>query len=257
MRMNQRKKVLSVLLAILFFAVGLAALQRNNIAALISFARFSQEELEEKIADNDQKIKDSVNNLPDVIIRDITEEEKEALRDGTMTQEELIESLIKPVEKPDPVPEQKPPETPEMQQQQKENPAVIPQPEPQPGNQQKAEYEKKLSVALAKVYVLREEFLLKLDALQAEALAEYGALPEEERSASKLTGLVGKYLSKGLDLEKQCDKKMDEILNELESLITENNGDSSLPQTVFDAYVEEKSLKKALYMEKLKKRGLV
>lgn len=255
--MSRRKKVFAALLVFLLLTVSLAVWQRNNIAALLSFARFSQEELEEKIADNDQKIKDAVEQLPNVTIRDITQEEKDALRDGTLTQEELIEDLIEPVAKPEVKPEQKPEQQPEIQQPQDEKPAVTPKPEPQPEDQTKAEYEKKLSAILAKVYVLREEFLLKLDDLQAEAIAEYRALPEKERSASKLTGLVGKYMSKGLDLEKQCDKKMDEILVELEVLIQENNGDTSLPQTVFDTYVEEKSLKKALYMEKLKKRGLV
>lgn len=254
--MSRRKKVLAALLAILLLIVGLVAWQRNNIAALLSFARFSQEELEEKIAENDQKIKDAVEKLPDVTIRDITEEEKQGLRDGTLAQEELVESLIKPVDKPAPEPQQKP-EEPVVQQPQQENPDVVPQPEPKPEEQVKAEYEKKLSAVLAKVYVLREEFLLKLDSLQADALAEYRALSEEYRSVSKLTGLVGKYMSIGLDLEKQCDQKMDEILIELEELIKENNGDPSLPQTVFDTYVEEKSLKKALYMEKLRKRGLV
>lgn len=238
-----------VLLSILLLIVGLAVWQRNNISALLSFVRFSQEELEEKIADNDQKIKDAVEKLPDVTIRDITEEEKEALRDGSLTREELTENLVKPVVKP----EQKP----QTVQPKPQTPAVDPTPQPTPEEQAKAEYEKKLSAVLAKVYVLREEFLIKLDALQAEAIAEYRALPEGERSASALTGMVGKYMSRGLALEKQCDQRMDEILVELEALIQENNGDESLPQTVFDTYVEEKSLKKALYMEKLKKRGLV
>lgn len=254
---DTRKKVLfSVLLAVLLLLISLTVWQRNNIAAVLSFARFSQEELEEKIADSDQKIKDAVEKIPNVTVRDITEEEKEALRDGTLTQEELVENLIKPATKPETEPEQKP-QTPEREQPQSQKPVVPPQSEPKTEEQMKSEYEKKLSAVLAKVYVLREEFLIKLDQLQAEAIAEYRALPETERSASKLTGLVGKYMSKGLELEKQCDQKIDEILVELEALIQENNGDTTLPQTVFDTYVEEKSLKKALYMEKLKKRGLV
>lgn len=267
--MSRRTKILlGIILAV---AIGVGALcvwQWNNISAAISFLRFSQQELEEKLEQNDQAIKDAVNALPDVSIRDITQEEKDALREGTLTQEELIDNLLKPEpkpdtpdtkqetgenepEKPDVVskPEQNVPDTPEQKPEQP--------PETQPEPPVQSEYEKQLAAIIAEVYVLREEFLIKLEDLLEEAKALYKSLPAEERTKSKMVPLVADYMARGVNMEEQCDAKIAEILNRLETLVRENNGDPNLAQTIFDTYVNEKSIKKAWYMAELKEKGLV
>lgn len=265
--MRKSKKVFcGVLLAV---AIGVGALvvwQWNNISAALSFLRFSQEELEEKLAANDQVIKDAVAANPSVTIREVTEEERAALRDGTLTQEELAQSLLqKPESKPEPEPEpeqspkteanpqakpeQKPPETSEPAQQPQSEPEVSTQPE-------QSESEQKVNELIAKVFVLREEFLIKLDDLMAQAKADYWALSPEERSGSKLMGMVSSYLAKGNALEKQCDAQIEAIATELSQIIREHGGDLTLPQTVYDTYIEEKSLKKAWYMNELKRIGV-
>ncbi len=264
--MSFKKKIICGTLLLVIAGVGaLAWWQRNNISAALSFARFSQEELETKLTENDQAIKNAVADNPSVNIRDITDEERAALREGTLTQEELVQSLLKPAtppekdsapsakpeQKPEAKPEQKPEgDKPHSQTTQQTAPSVSAQPEPN-------EYEQKVNALMAKVFVLREEFLIKLDELQAAAIADYKAIPADQRTTSKLASLVSGYLAKGLDMEKQCDAKIEQIVLELEQFLQENGGDLTLAQTVYDTYVEEKSLKKAWYMAELKKRGFV
>lgn len=255
--MRKKKRIVcGVLLAVVIGVGALTVWQWNNINAALSFVRFSQEELEEKLEANDQAIKDAVEANPSVTIREVTEEERAALRDGTLTQEELVQSLM---QKPEPGPEQpsKPQTTPQQtkpEQKPADESRNTPQSQPNP-EPEKSEYEQKVNALIAEVFVLREEFLIKLDNLKAAAIADYRAIPVEERNAKALMSLASGYIAKGLDMEKQCDARIEAIVVELEQVLQENNGDLSIAQTVYDTYVEEKSLKKAWYMAELKKVG--
>lgn len=253
--MSRFKKILCTILAVLLLGAGvLVWWQWDNIAAVITGLRYSTQELEEKLAQNDQVVKDAVAAIPEITVRDLTDEERQALRDGTLTSDELVQSMTGGEKQPDtaaPDPEkptqQKPDPKPE-----KDDPPQQPDKTPE-----QLAYEQELSAVIARVYVLREEFLGKLDALMSQALAEYNAMSADQRTASNLTTLVSNYLSVGLDMEKECDARIEAIIVELETLLQKNNGDLSIAQTVYDTYVEEKSLKKAWYMAELKKRGFV
>lgn len=264
--MRLRKKIVcGVLLAAILGVGALVFGQWNNISAALSFVRFSQAELEEKLANNDRAIKDAVTQVPEVSIRDVTEEERAALRDGTLTQQDLVQSLLQPAqpqpEQPEKVPETKPTQEPEKQPEASSTSSPEQKPaESTPARQEtppQSEYEQKVNELVAEVLVLREEFLIRLDSLQAEALAAYKALPADQRSKSKLLSFASGYLSKGLAMERECDARIEAIVSELEQVLLEYGGDISIAEKVFDTYVEEKSLKKAWYMAELKKRGLV
>jgi len=253
---RKRKSVLISMFAVLVLSGGLIVWQWNNISAAINFARYSQEELESRLDQNDQTIKDAVQALPNVTIRDVTEEEKQALKEGTLTQEELVQSLIRDEPKPE-----KPPESKPAQQLPKVEDTPPPQPEQKPEQQEKpaeqSDYETKLNELIAEAYVLREEFLIKLDKTQAAAIADYKAIPADQRTTKNIATLVSGYMSKGLEMEKECDERIKAIVLKMEELLQENEGDLNIAQTVYDTYLEEKSLKKAWYMAELKKRGMV
>ena len=254
--MKRWMKILCIVLALLAaLLAGLYWWQRENLKAVKDATSHSSEELEEKLAENQQQIRDVVDAAPEIVVREVTEEERQALRDGTMTQEELIDRLLDPGEQSDstaaPGMEETPPgedakapaETPTL-------PAEQPKPVEDP-------YQKELSAIIAKVYVLREDFTMALDNMYDEAKAEYIALPAEKRTKSNLMVLASKYLSKATALEKECDARMDEIVADMEKLIQENNGDMSLVDTVVYSYANEKSLKKSWFMSKIQEKGLV
>lgn len=227
-------------LALMVLALGALAWRfREELRAFQIARQYSTGELQEQLDSTDQTIRDAVDASGDITVRAPTDEEKQALRDGTMTQDELVGRLTGGEEKA--ASDAKPEET--------EKPAE------EPDAQQ--EYQKALSALIAKVYVLREEYTNALEDMETAAKADYYALPEGQRSVSKLAPLVSGYLAKATALEKECDGKMDAVIAEMEQLIKENNGDMSLTDTVFDTYVKEKSLKKAWYLSRLQEKGLV
>lgn len=253
--MKRWMKILCIVLALLAaLLAGLYWWQRENLKAVKDAASHSSEELEEKLAENQQQIRDVVDAAPEIVVREVTEEERQALRDGTMTQEELIERLLDPGEQSDSTAAPGMEETPPGED--AKAPAktlTVPAEQPKPAEDP---YQKELSAIIAKVYVLREDFTMALDNMYDEAKAEYIALPAEKRTKSNLMVLASKYLSKATALEKECDARMDEIVADMEKLIQENNGDMSLVDTVVYSYANEKSLKKSWFMSKIQEKGL-
>lgn len=251
--MKRWKKILyGGLILLLLLMAGLCLWQKENIMAIRDGLQYSSEEIEEKLQENQQTIQDAVSAAPEVVVRDVTEEEKQALKDGTITQQELVDRLIAPEQVPSngngehlqsshqgsstPAEEENPV---------KESPVMDP------------EYQKKVSAIVAEVYVLREQYTIELDNMYETAKAEYKRMSEKERTKEKLVDWAAGYMSKAIKLEKNCDAKMDDIVLRLDTLIRENNGDLSLVDTVVYTYASEKSLKKAWYMSELEKRGLV
>lgn len=253
-RKRRRRHTGLIVLAVLLAAAATVAVwQENNIIALKEFiSAGSQEEIEQKLEQNQQAIADAVEKNPEIVVRDLTEEEKQALRDGTLTQEEIADRLTGTQTE---APKE---ETPKNEQSKEETPAEPPKQEEKPAEQPaESDYQKQLSAVVAKVYVLREKFTIELDNMKNEAAAEYKAIPEADRTSGKLTDFAKKYVKRAAELEKQCDREMDAIVVELDTLINANNGDYSIIDTVIETYASEKSLKKAWYMAELKKRGFV
>lgn len=267
-----KKIVLGVLLLLLLAGAVLFWWQKENLKALKDGLQYSSEEIETKLQENQQTIKDAVDSRPEVVVRDVTDEERAALKDGSLSQEELIDRLINTetetsaVPRSPPKPEQAQPTETQPQQPAKpaqeqpaDKPAGVPPPVQPPAEQPTAEdeYKKKVSAIIAEVYVLREQYTIELDNMFNTAKSEYVAMSKAGTSKDKLISWATGYISKASNLEKSCDKKMDDVVLRLETLIRENNGDLSLVDTVVYTYANEKSLKKAWYMSELEKRGLI
>ena len=264
--MKRRTKIgLGVLGCLALTIGGVAYWQWNTVEAVIQATQYTAEEIEEKQKANKEKVQTIVDADPSITVRDLTEEEKQALREGTMTQEELTEKLVEAVS-PQPIPETTEPaqeETPARTepQQPAAPPAASTQPETPPAEEtpaeapEQAQWQKDLSALIARVYVLREEYTIALDNMQAQATEEYRGM--KNRTKKNLVKFAQSYVSEALALEKKCDKQMDEIVAQMETIISENGGDMTLVDTVVETYASEKSLKKAWYMAELEKRGWI
>lgn len=245
--MKRRKTILCTILVLL--AVSLAGLfwwQRDNLKAIHAATQHTSAELEEKLEENQQMIQEAVKAAGEVTVGEITEEDRQAFRDGSMTQEQLVERLTNGGEGE---PREEPAST-----SRSESDGTPP---PEPPKPAENTYQKELSALIARVYVLREEYTLALDTMYADAKAEYLALPAEKRTKTHLLKMARGYLSRASALEKECDGKMDEIVRAMEKLLRENDGDLGLVDTVVYTYANEKSLKKSWYMSKLEQKGLI
>ena len=243
--------------AIIGILIILAALVlwhfRAELHALSVARQYTPEELEDQLAGNDQTVQDAVDAAPDVSVRAPTEEERQALKDGSITEEELIQRITEggsgnsgisdsAASGPSTSGGSAAPTAPANQL---------------PVSSQEPSYSQQLSALVARVYVLREEYLNALANMESAAKADYRAIPESQRTARRLASLASGYLSRANALEKQCDAQMDAVIGEMERLIQQNHGDMSLPQTVYDSYANEKSLKKAWYLARLEEKGLI
>lgn len=245
--MKRRKTILCTILVLL--AVSLAGLfwwQRDNLKAIHAATQHTSAELEEKLEENQQMIQEAVKAAGEVTVGEISEEDRQAFRDGSMTQEQLVERLTNGGEGE---PREEPAST--------SRPESDGTPPPEPPKPAENTYQKELSALIARVYVLREEYTLALDTMYADAKAEYLALPAEKRTKTHLLKMARGYLSRASALEKECDGKMDEIVHAMEKLLRENDGDLGLVDTVVYTYANEKSLKKSWYMSKLEQKGLI
>ena len=110
------------------------------------------------------------------------------------------------------------------------------------------EYNKKVADLVAKIYVIKANFVSTLSAFENQIISEYKALPEEQRTSATKAKIVSDNMSYVAGLEAQCDAQVKAVTDELTALIQENGKDTALVDAINTAYAKEKELKKAYYI---------
>ena len=103
---------------------------------------------------------------------------------------------------------------------------------------------------ISEIYLLRAEFLNKIDLMIADGTAEVEATPKEKRTLTFKIELMNRYMDRGNALEKECDARMELLLSELETALRQSGGDLSLIDEVRALYAQEKKLYKAELYQK-------
>lgn len=235
--MKKGKKRIFLVLAV--FAAAAAALcwwQRNNIEALMLSMRLSEKDLTTRIEDNVQKVTDASQRVPGITIRDLTDEEKAALRDNTLSREEIIAQMTTPQQSSETSGTQA--ETPDASQ---SAPAVS-QPAAADADRQK------LSEYIAEIYIMKEEYNTWLADANQAAIDEFNALPQEQQTTDQKYAIGMRYLNLALEKEKECDAEMAAIETAIRELLVKLGEDISMVDDLHAAYLEEKALKKAYYL---------
>ena len=243
-------------------AAGLCWWQWDNIRALKTSMEHSREDLSDLIEENDKRVEDVANRLP-VNVRDLTEEERQALYDGTMDWDALLDRLTgkdqpaegeKPGETAPPAGENAPSQPPSSSQPEVTQPV---QPETSPSMQPtqppeeaapSQEDEDLLARYIAEIYLMKAEYTKWLEDAYAAAIEEYVALPEEKRTATAKYEIGMRYMRQALDKEDECDGRMAELEEKILALLQKMGEDTSLVDEIRAAYKEEKELKKAYYL---------
>ena len=247
---------LALILAVLVFLAVFVLRHLDVFKPLLHSVRYSQSEIETQLEDSRRKVQEVTEKHPEITVRDLTEEEKQALREQTLTQEEAIALITgKKTEEP---PASEPAEPAQTTEPVPAEPAQTQESVPtEPSITQQQLYEQQLSELIAETYLMREEFTQKLDEIEARAKEAYHSLPEEKKTKKELVNFATGYIAEASALEEECNDRMDIIVFKMNQLITENNGDPAILDAVIEAYIQEKSLKKALYFTELQKRGWI
>lgn len=172
---------------------------------------------------------------PDIIVREPDEIELKDLSSGILSREKLIQDLVKDaVVKPKDFAENE-----------------------QTSQPVKSDYERRMAELIAEAYVLRDEYTMALERMYGEAEATLTTYVNESRSGDEINAQISSYLSRASSMEADCDGKIDRIVNEMNVLIEENNGDTTLVDTLVETYVSEKATKQVWYLSRLQEKGLI
>lgn len=248
------KIFLGIVLALVLAGAGLWRWQRNNIDALRKSVKMSSEELTEQMQQQASNVADTAQKAG-VTVRDLTDEEKEALYTGQLSREDLIhrisgnetpeDSDAQPSEDPaqtdvpdttKPSPEPATPSAPV------ETPAV--QPEPDANAQARSQ----LAACMAEIYVMQAEYNDWLEKANQSAIDDFNALPEEQRTATSKFSIGLNYANEALKKEKECDASMKALETQIRTLLEQLGEDTALVDEIHNTYLEEKALKKAYYL---------
>ena len=99
------------------------------------------------------------------------------------------------------------------------------------------------------MYVLRATYVGKLEAVVQSAIDEYTA---GEHTSENRTRVVRGKLDELIAMEKECDGEVAAVVSRLRELLKATGQDDSLARQVEETYKEEKSLKKAYYLNEFR-----
>lgn len=221
------KIALGIVGALAVTGAGVAAWQWNNISALRYGMTMDRTAIEEKLAENEQTLASAMEEYS-VSSYTFSEEELRQLSDGTLSVEEAAKKLLD-----ESVPGAEAPEGSSGQQQTAE----------------KSDVEAQIQEQIAQMYVLRSTYVSKLEAIAQAAIDEY---TQGEHTEENKADVVYKRLEELTALEKECDAQVAQVVEQLRSLLKQAGKDDSLAQQVEKTYQEEKSLKKAAYLEEFR-----
>ena len=209
------KIALGVVGVLVVGGVAAAAWQWNNLNALRYGLTMDSGTIEQKLQENEKALQDAMTEykIPQYTF---SQEEIAQLTDGTLSTEEAAKRLLEA------------------------------QADAQQAAEPPSEVDQAIQEQIATMYVLRSTYVGKLEAIAQSAIDEYsaGAHTEENRKQA-----VYDKLDQLTALEKECDDQVAQVVARLRELLKEAGRDDSLAKQVEQTYQEEKSLKKAAYLE--------
>ena len=224
--MRTTTKIILAVFLILVLALGAVCLwQWDNLMAVKTSLSHSRGDLATMMTTTYQTIEDATEDLQGVSVRDLTDEERLALRAGELRREELIDRMTAQ------------PDAPQTEKTQASA-----------GSEQEDPDQKQLSEYLAEIYLMRDDYTAWLEAKYNEAIDAYNALPEEERTTEAKYSIGMQYMKQALAKEDECDAAMAQMEQNISALLAKMGRDDSLVKEIQKAYEQEKELQKAYYL---------
>lgn len=255
---KRRKIVLGVVVVILVSVIGLLRLQWNNVQALAYLVSLDREGLQGKIEENEKNLQGAM-SLIGVESFEVSPDQLEQLKNGAMNAEEIANQVLqerKPAEEPagETIGEA---DVPTSTAPGGTSPSTsAPKPDKPASSQDsdkrtQEQIDNELSVQVATMYVLKARFVSQLEDIVNSAKADFLALPEDQRTAKSKKDIVYSYVSQLTQLEKECDTQVAAVVDKVRGLLAESGRDLSLADQIQETYEQEKSLKKAFYINEL------
>ena len=207
-----------ILLVILTLAIFFVNWQLNNIKGVWYALKYNKTQIEDMITNTNENLKQDIETVLGHSIREFTEEEKKEIENGLSTEEEVIEKIVREESK----------------------------------NNSTAQNDNTVSRYVTELYKLKGRYIGILDGMVKSAVSEYKALDKSQRTRSKQLEIGANYVSKAVSLESECDQKVAAILSKVEAQLKKEGKSTDIIKTINNAYVSEKNLKRAYYLNMFK-----
>lgn len=256
-----KKKIRLILFFIIIvLIVAFFCSQINNIKGFIYSFKYSGDEIETMLTDNDIVLKEQVENFLGHSIREFTAEEQRQIKEGVATQDELVEKIIaEEIEKSLTTPSDDKPvsssddKKPDAKTKDGKNQTTTVDPSMDTsGTPPSAASPSDAAKYITELYNLKSEYIGKLDGMVDSAVKEFRALPKKEKTYSKQLQIGASYMTKALALESECDKKVAAIVSSLEKQLKSEGKSTAIITVINDTYNSEKTLKRAYYLNMFK-----
>lgn len=219
-----------VILLILISIIGIFIWQRENIMAVVDSSRYTNEEIASKIEESKNNITATLSEYNVPIVRDFTIEEEDMLIKGELSPEDAVAKILK--------------QNSVSENENTDSNNNIEDTSDENDNQ----LNKEIGEKIAEVYGIKAYYLGQIGALESKVKEEYKALPEGKKNVSAIKSIVSNNINQALSLESSCDSEIDSVLAELETMLKDAEQDTSLVDTIREAYINEKALKKSYYL---------
>lgn len=103
------------------------------------------------------------------------------------------------------------------------------------------EYEQQLQALINQLYAVKARAESSLNNTIQSATAEYKALPAAKQTKSRKIAIVMGKASELKAMEASCDKEVDDIVNQMRALLTQNGQSTALADEALAAYKTQKS----------------
>lgn len=110
------------------------------------------------------------------------------------------------------------------------------------------QYNMKVAELVAKMYSIKADFVSKLSSFENDVIAQYKALPADQRTTAAKSKIVSENMNYIMGLEAQCDAQVQAVTSELTSIMVANGKSTALVDQINAAYINEKEIKKAYYV---------
>lgn len=222
-----KKKIVFGILILIIIALGITAYAfRDEINLVYTGIFVSDEKFVEKTAENKEKLTSSLDDYG--IDSSVLDVDINALINGEVGEIELIE-----------IPE-------ETEEDKKKTEEEI----------KKNNCKQAIAKAVNEINIAKVNYSKELSAIEGEILAYYKNLRKDKtmtETQAKMN-VTSTFLNKMLTFQKSCDDVVNKTLNELESVLKKNDGDTSIIKQVKTEYDNLKKAKMKNYVDRMENR---
>ena len=228
------KIALGMVGALVIAGGAVTAWQWNNITAARYGLTMDRDTIDQRLQENAKALDDAMDkyNVPKY---EITEDELSQLTDGTLDAQDVAKKLLEG-------------QAPSGEAEEKRETASSSGTSAS-GSAAKEELsaeEKEIQELIATMYVLRSTYVGKLEAVVQSAIDEYAS---GDMTPERRTEVVYERFDELQAMEKECDEKVASVVSRLRELLKKTGQDDTLAKQVEETYQQEKSLKKAAYIQ--------